>query len=104
MRDTPLRFDPALGFHLGGADIRLQARERGLAVVVLGALCHHSVGESGPARRPDQTDSSRGRGKADSRAHNRGSAEERRGAPSTAGEGENAVTTTIITPPKPGVE
>ena len=41
-RDTPLRFDPALGFHLYGADICLQARERGLAVVALGALCHHN--------------------------------------------------------------
>jgi hypothetical protein len=41
-RDTPLRFDPALGFHLYGADICLQAAERGLAVVALGALCHHN--------------------------------------------------------------
>ena len=41
-RDSPLRFDPALGFHLYGADICLQAAERGLAVVALGALCHHN--------------------------------------------------------------
>jgi hypothetical protein len=41
-RDTPLRFDPALGFHLYGADICLQARERGLAVVAIGALCRHN--------------------------------------------------------------
>jgi hypothetical protein len=41
-RNTPLRFDPALGFHLYGADLCLQARERGLAVVALGALCHHN--------------------------------------------------------------
>jgi hypothetical protein len=41
-RDTPLRFDPALGFHLYGADICLQAAERGLVVVVLGTLCHHN--------------------------------------------------------------
>ena len=38
-RDAGLRFDPALGFHLYGADICLQAHERGLAVV---ALCHHN--------------------------------------------------------------
>jgi glycosyltransferase involved in cell wall biosynthesis len=38
-RDTPLRFDPALGFHLYGADICLQAREQGLAVVALAAPC-----------------------------------------------------------------
>jgi hypothetical protein len=41
-RDTPLRFDPALGFHLYGADICLQAAERGLAVVALGAPCYHN--------------------------------------------------------------
>jgi hypothetical protein len=41
-RDTPLRFDPELGFHLYGADICLQAHEHGLAVVALGALCHHN--------------------------------------------------------------
>ena len=41
-RDTPLRFDPALGFHLYGADICLQAAERGLAVVAVAALCHHN--------------------------------------------------------------
>jgi len=31
-RNTPLRFDPDLGFHLYGADLCLQAAERGLAV------------------------------------------------------------------------
>jgi len=41
-RDTPLRFDPDLGFHLYGADLCLQAAEQGLAVVALGALCHHN--------------------------------------------------------------
>jgi glycosyltransferase involved in cell wall biosynthesis len=40
-RGTPLRFDPALGFHLYGADICLQAREQGVHVAVLDALCHH---------------------------------------------------------------
>jgi Glycosyltransferase like family len=41
-RGTPLRFDPALGFHLYGADICLQARERGFSVVALAALCRHN--------------------------------------------------------------
>src|ERR1700722_4555641 len=38
--DSGLRFDPALGFHVYGADICLQARELGLAVVAMGALCY----------------------------------------------------------------
>ena len=41
-RDGPLRFDPSLGFHMYGADICLQAAERGLAVVVVSALCYHN--------------------------------------------------------------
>jgi hypothetical protein len=41
-RNTPLRFDPALGFHLYGADLGLQAQDRGLAIVALRALCHHN--------------------------------------------------------------
>ena len=41
-RDAPLRFDPALGFHLYGADLCLQAREAGLAVVALEVLCQHN--------------------------------------------------------------
>jgi hypothetical protein len=41
-RNAHLRFDPALGFHLYGADICLQAAERGLAVVAIDALCHHN--------------------------------------------------------------
>jgi hypothetical protein len=41
-RDSPLRFDPGLGFHLYGADICLQAAELGLPVVVIDALCHHN--------------------------------------------------------------
>jgi Glycosyltransferase like family len=49
-RDTPLRFDPSLGFHLYGADICLQAQERGLAVVVLEAVCHHNTQTTGLPR------------------------------------------------------
>ncbi len=41
-RNSPLRFDNCLGFHMYGADICLQAAERGLAVVVVSALCHHN--------------------------------------------------------------
>jgi Glycosyltransferase like family len=46
-RDARLRFDPALGFHLYGADICLQARELGLAVVALNALCTHNSRNAG---------------------------------------------------------
>jgi glycosyl transferase family 2 len=41
-RETPLRFDSELGFHLYGADLCLQAAERGLAVVALEAPCYHN--------------------------------------------------------------
>jgi hypothetical protein len=41
-REAGLCFDPALGFHLYGADLCLQARERGLSVVALAAPCHHN--------------------------------------------------------------
>jgi hypothetical protein len=41
-RDTSLRFDPSLRFHLYGADICLAARARGLAVAVLDAPCLHN--------------------------------------------------------------
>jgi hypothetical protein len=41
-RDSDLRFEPALGFHLYGADICLQAHELRLAVVAVEALCHHN--------------------------------------------------------------
>ncbi len=41
-RGTPLRLDPALGFHFHGADLCLHARERGLAAVAVGALCFHN--------------------------------------------------------------
>jgi glycosyltransferase involved in cell wall biosynthesis len=46
-RDTPLRFDPELGFHLYRADICLQAHEQSLAVVAIGALCHHNSRSDG---------------------------------------------------------
>jgi hypothetical protein len=46
-RDSGLRFDPALGFHLYGADICLQAQEQGLAVVAFSALCHHNSQNAG---------------------------------------------------------
>jgi hypothetical protein len=39
---TPLKVEPALGFHLYGADLCLQSAERGLAVVVIDAYCHHN--------------------------------------------------------------
>jgi hypothetical protein len=42
-KETSLRFDPALGFHLYGADICLQAQACGLAVVALDAACHHNT-------------------------------------------------------------
>jgi hypothetical protein len=41
-KGTPLKVDPELGFHLYGADLCLQAAERGLAVVVIDAYCHHN--------------------------------------------------------------
>jgi glycosyl transferase family 2 len=41
-RGTPLQADPAVGFHLYGADLCLRAAERGLAVVVIDAPCHHN--------------------------------------------------------------
>jgi glycosyl transferase family 2 len=42
-KNTPLKFDPTLGFHLYGADICLQAQEHDLAVVALDAACHHKT-------------------------------------------------------------
>lgn len=41
-RRTTLRLDPALGFHLYGSDLALQARKAGLAAVVLDATCFHN--------------------------------------------------------------
>jgi hypothetical protein len=41
-RDTPLRVDTELGWHLYGTDLALQAQEQDLRVVVLDAPCHHN--------------------------------------------------------------
>ena len=41
-RDTPLRFDPAVGFHLYGTDLCLSARKLGLPVAVLDVPCLHN--------------------------------------------------------------
>ncbi len=41
-RDTPLRVEAALGWHLYGTDLALQAQQRALRVVVLDAPCHHN--------------------------------------------------------------
>ena len=41
-KDTPLRVDPALGWHLYGTDLALQAQQRGLRAVVVDAPCHHN--------------------------------------------------------------
>jgi hypothetical protein len=41
-KETPLRFDPELGFHLNGADLCLQEAERGLAVFAIEAPCEHN--------------------------------------------------------------
>ena len=42
-RNTPLKFDSSLGFHLYGADLCLQAAELGLAVVAIQAPCKHNT-------------------------------------------------------------
>jgi SAM-dependent methyltransferase len=41
-RDTALRFDPSLGFHLYGADLCLAARRQGLPIAVVDAPCLHN--------------------------------------------------------------
>ncbi len=41
-RDVPIRFDPALGWHLYGTDFVLQARAAGLRAAVLDVPCHHN--------------------------------------------------------------
>jgi hypothetical protein len=40
--NTPLRFDPALGFHLYGTDICFMAGNLGLHDRVIDAPCHHN--------------------------------------------------------------
>ena len=40
-RGTELRADPALGWHLYGTDLALQAQQAGARVIVVDALCHH---------------------------------------------------------------
>lgn len=41
-RNTPLRFDPALGFHLYGTDICLSAEKLGLQGMIIDAPCYHN--------------------------------------------------------------
>lgn len=41
-RNTPLRFDPALSFHLYGTDICLSAGQLGLQGMVIDAPCYHN--------------------------------------------------------------
>lgn len=40
-KNTPLRFDPRLGFHLYGTDICLAAKAAGLHAICIDAPCHH---------------------------------------------------------------
>lgn len=46
-KDTPLRFDPRLGFHFYGADLCLQARKAGRSVLAIDALCFHNSSREG---------------------------------------------------------
>jgi SAM-dependent methyltransferase len=41
-RDTPLRFDESLGFHMYGTDLCLTAQEKGMSSVVLDVPCYHN--------------------------------------------------------------
>jgi hypothetical protein len=41
-KETTLRFDERLGFHLYGADLCIAARDQGLPVVVVDSPCHHN--------------------------------------------------------------
>jgi hypothetical protein len=44
---TPIRFDPALGFHFYGSDFCLSAKAKELPAVVLDALCFHNSRTAG---------------------------------------------------------
>jgi len=52
-RDTQLRVDASLGWHLYGTDLALQAQQRGQRVVVLDALCQHNAKGRIPANYRD---------------------------------------------------
>lgn len=41
-KDTSLRFQPAMGWHLYGSDLALQAHQHGLRTVVLDLPCYHN--------------------------------------------------------------
>jgi SAM-dependent methyltransferase len=46
-RGTPLRLDPALGFHFYGADVSLEARRLGRTAVAVDAPCYHNTRSNG---------------------------------------------------------
>jgi hypothetical protein len=46
-RGTPLRLDPALGFHFYGSDVCLAARRLGRPAVAVDALCYHNTRSNG---------------------------------------------------------
>ena len=46
-KNTPLRFEPKLGFHFYGSGTCLAMQEHGLAAVVIDALCYHNSPHAG---------------------------------------------------------
>lgn len=62
-RDTPLRFEPAVGFHLYGTDMACACDEAGLASVVLDAPCFHNsqLGDGLPRAFHDSATAFRGK-------------------------------------------